>query len=510
MRSGMKLIRRALRLMNRMLKPLSSERWNYTAAAHLLNRAGFGGTPTEIKMLADRGMDGAVDHLVDYENIPDSIPNPEWAKPEPDRMQHFVEVNRTGTAEEKRQLRQDLQKLQRQRIMELRGWWLQRMATGTRPLQERMTLFWHGHFATSFEKVRDAYFMWRQNDIFRRLATGNWQLLLLETGKDPAMLVWLDQAQSRREHPNENYAREVMELFALGEGHYTEHDITEAARALTGWSLDRQAQEFVYRPFFHDNGNKTIFGKTGDFDGDDFIGMIVAQPQAAKFITAKIWTYFAGSEPSPELNGALAACLRANGNNFKPFLHTLFRSEEFYSPDIVRNQVKSPVQWLVGSVRMLECQLPPPLVSWGMARQLGQDLFAPPNVKGWDGGVTWITTNTLLTRYNDAQALVQGSLPPLTAGDFGGKGAGNGQRAMMALQRMRVGGVKLEKILTPEERENNHSIIASLQNRLFQTTLKQDQQQALQEFLDSKARMSDTDILTAIRLMMSTPDYQVT
>jgi len=493
-----------------MLKPISSDRWNYSAAAHLLNRAGFGGTPAEVKSLSERGVDGAVDYLLDYEKIPDPTPDPEWAKPDPERMQHLADVIRHGTPEEKRQLQQEYQKQQRQRITELRGWWLQRMATGPRPLQEKMALFWHGHFATSMDKVRDAYYMWRQNDIFRRLATGNWQLLLLEVGKDPAMLVWLDQAQSRREHPNENYAREVMELFALGEGHYTEHDITEAARALTGWSLDRQAQSYIYRPFAHDTGEKTIFGKTGNFDGDDFIGMIVAHPQSAKFITAKIWNYFAGSEPSPELNEALAAELRANGNNFKPFLRTMFRSEEFYSPDIVRNQVKSPVQWLVGSVRVLETELPPPLVSWGMLRQLGQDLFAPPNVKGWDGGVTWITTNTLLTRYNDAQALVQGSLPPLSAGDFGGKGAGNGQKAMRALQRLRVGGVSVEKILTPEERDDNHAIIASLQNRLFQTNLKQDQQEALQEFLDSKAKMSDADILTAIRLMMSTPEYQVT
>ena len=186
----------------------------------------------------------------------------------------------------------------------------------------------------------------------------------------------------------------------------------------------------------------------------------------------------------------------------------MFRSEEFYSPDIVRNEVKSPIQWLVGSVRVLQSDLPPPLVSWGITRQLGQDLFAPPNVKGWDGGVTWITTNTLLTRYNDAQSLVEGTVPPLTAGDFGGKGAGNGQKAMKALQRLRVGGVDLNKILTPEERDNNQTIIASLQNRLFQTNLKKDQQQDLQDFLDSKTKMSDADILTAIRLMMSTPDYR--
>lgn len=479
-------------------------------AAHLLNRAGFGGTPEEIKKLADLGRDGAVDYLLEYEKTPDPTPDPAWAKPDPERMRHAAEVYRNGTPEERRQLQKEMQQMQRQRIMELRDWWLQRMAGGPRPLQERMALFWHGHFATSFEKVRDAYFMWRQNDIFRRLATGNWTMLLLEVGKDPAMLVWLDQAQSRKEHPNENFAREVMELFALGEGHYTEHDITEAARALTGWSLDRQEQSYVYRPFLHDNGDKTIFGQTGNFDGDDFIGMIVAQPQSAKFITGKLWNYFAGEVPPEKLNDALAADFRANGNNFKPFLHTMFRSEEFYSPDIVRNQVKSPVQWLVGSVRMLESELPPPLVSWGMLRQLGQDIFAPPNVKGWDGGITWITTNTLLTRYNDAQALVQGTLPPLTASDFRGKGAGNGEKAMKALQRLRVGGVKVEKILTPEQRDDNHAIIAALQNRLFQTDLKKDQQEALQEFLDAKKKMSDADILTAIRLMMSTPEYQVT
>jgi len=499
-----------MRLVKHMLKPLSSKRWNYETAAHLLNRAGFGGTPSEIKQLADLGLHKAVDQLVDYENIPDPIPNPDWAKPEPDRMEHLQQVLRTGTAEEKKQIQHEMQQLQRQRIMELREWWLNRMATGPRPLQEKMALFWHGHFATSFEKVRDIYFMWHQNDIFRRLATGNWTLLLMEVGKDPAMLVWLDQAQSRKEHPNENYAREVMELFALGEGHYTEHDIAEAARALTGWSLDRQQQCYVYRPFAHDNGNKTIFGQTGNYDGDDFINLIVAQPQSAKFITAKIWNYFAGVEPSAKLNEALADNFRTNGNNFKPFLHAMFRSEEFYSADIVRNQVKSPVQWLIGTIRILETELPPPLISWGMTRQLGQDLFAPPNVKGWDGGVTWITTNTLLTRYNDAQALVEGSMPPLTAGDFGGKGGGNGQKAMRVLEHMRVGGVKLDKILTPEDRKDNHTIIASLQNRLFQTTLKKDQQDALQEFLDAKTKMSDADILTAIRLMMSTPEYQVT
>ena len=493
-----------------MLKPLSSERWNFATAAHLLNRAGFGGPPSEIQKLADLGPDRAVAFLLDYEKIPDPTPNPEWAKPDPARAEQYRAAQK-ASPEEKKQMQKEEQQREREHMMELRGWWLNRMVKGPRPFQEKMVLFWHGHFATSVEKVRSAYFMWRQNELFRRLATGNWQQLLAEAGKDPAMLIWLDQAQSRQNHPNENFAREVMELFALGEGHYTEKDITEAARALTGWSLERADEKFVYRPRIHDEGEKTFLGRTGNLDGDAVIAQIVAQPQAARFITAKLWNYFAGQYPSDELNTALATVFRANGNNFKPFLRVMFRSEDFYRASVIRNQVKSPVQWLVGSVRVLECELPPTVISWGMTRQLGQDLFAPPNVKGWDGGVTWITTNTLLTRYNDAESLVQGSLPTLGAGDFAKKaGGGGGEKVMKAMQRVRMGGVDVEKILTPEERADKATLVASLERRLLQSPLKGEQEEALREFLDSKEKLNNADILTAIRLMMSTPAYQVT
>lgn len=475
-----------------------------------MNRAGFGGSPAEIQKLADLGLDQAVTHLLDYEKIPDPTPNPDWAKPNPEEIAKYREAILNGTPEQKEQAKKEERQLQLRRTLELRGWWLKRMASGSRPFQEKMVLFWHGHFATSVEKVKNPYFMWRQNELFRRLATGNWQQLLTEAGKDPAMLLWLDQAKSKKDHPNENFAREVMELFALGEGHYTEHDIAEAARALTGWSLDYTTQNYIFRPYFHDDRDKTIFGQTGNFTGEDFIAMIVAQPQSARFITAKIWNYFAGQVSAEDLNADLAAVLRANGNNFKPMLRALFRSEQFYAPDIIRNQVKSPVQWLVSSVRILESELPPPVVSWGMLRQLGQDLFAPPNVKGWDGGVTWITTNTLLTRYNDAQALVQGGVPVMSKGDFAGKGGNKGGKAMQALQRVHMGGVNVEKILTPDERADKATIVAALEHRLFQTTLNGDQEQTLREFLDSKTKMSNADILTAIRLMMSTPAYQVT
>jgi len=494
-----------------MLKSLSAGRWNDVTAAHLLNRAGFGGPPTAIQNLAGLGLDKAVSSLLDYENIPDPTPDPVWATPDPEGNERLRAALQNATPEERRQLFQQQQRLQFERLMELRGWWLQRMARGPRPFQEKMVLFWHGHFATSFVKVRNAYYMWRQNELFRRLTTGNWLELLTFAGQDPAMLIWLDQAESRKAHPNENFAREVMELFSLGEGHYTEKDVTEGARALTGWSLDRINEKYIYRPLFHDNGIKTFLGRTGNLNGDDVMVQIVTQPQAARFITAKIWNYFAGQPPSDSLNDALAAVFRESGNNFKPFLRVMFCSEEFYSDDIIRNEVKSPVQWLVGSVRMLECDLPPAPLCEAVLRNLGQDLFTPPNVKGWDGGTTWITTNTLLGRYNDAAMLVQGAFPPLAASDFARKPGGpGGAKAERQAQRTRIGGVMVAKIVSPEELADKDLLVKALEHRLLQTTLKHEQQRALRDFLDTKTKLDDADVKTAIRLIMATPQYQVT
>src|SRR6185437_13966170 len=172
-----------------MLKPLSPSRWDFNTAAHLLNRAGFGGPPSEIEKLVSLGHEKAVDYLVDFEKIPDPTPDPDWAHPDPERAERR-RAARNADPEKKKEMQKEERQIENQRILELRGWWLQRMAKGPRPFQEKMTLFWHGHFATSFEKVRDTYYMWRQNELFRRLATGNWLNLLMETGKDPAMLVW--------------------------------------------------------------------------------------------------------------------------------------------------------------------------------------------------------------------------------------------------------------------------------------------------------------------------------
>jgi uncharacterized protein (DUF1800 family) len=206
---------------------------------------------------------------------------------------------------------------------------------------------------------------------------------------------------------------------------------------------------------------------------------------------------------------ALATKFQQSGNQFKPVLQAMFRSEEFYSASIIRNQVKSPVQWLVGSVRVLERELPPPLVCFGLTRNLGQDLFAPPNVKGWDGGLSWITTNNLLTRYNDSAVLVQGDPSAL-------RGERAGDRADMMMARGRAMGpgrlraVNVNKLFTPEERQDKDALIAALQKRLLQGQLKEKQQQALREYLDSQSSLGNAVIMNAIKLVMSTPEYQLT
>ncbi|HTG43698.1 MAG TPA: DUF1800 domain-containing protein [Verrucomicrobiae bacterium] len=480
-----------------MLARLAASKWNFNTAAHLLNRAGFGGTPEENEKLFSLGFEPAVSSLIDYEKIEESTPGPEWARPDPERFARFKEA-RDATPEKKREMRRAEQKEQREHLQELRYGWLQRMAFGPRPLQEKLVLFWHGHFATSAQKVKNASLMWRQNEVFRRNASGNWLQLLTEVSKDPAMLVWLDQAQSRKEHPNENFAREVMELFALGEGHYTERDITEGARAFTGWTFDRLNQEFTYRPNWHDDGNKLFLGQSGRFTGDDALKIIVAQPQCARFITRKLWAFFASENPPDPLVDSLAAILRANRYELKPVLRALFSSEEFYSAQVMRQQVKSPVQWLVGSVKSLERTLPAPQFCANSLRTLGQDLLLPPNVKGWDGGLSWITTNNLINRYNYAAFLVLGEIAAIK-GEKSGRPRRSPSKSLVEVSR-----------LFPEElRQNKSALLAALEHRFLQTELKPEHKSTLRSYFESQGEIDETDLLQGIRLIMCTPEYQL-
>jgi uncharacterized protein (DUF1800 family) len=266
------------------------------------------------------------------------------------------------------------------------------------PLTEKMTLFWHNHFATSQQKVKFTAYLYRQNVMFRRNALGNFGNMLHELARDPAMLIYLDGVNNRKEQPNENFAREVMELFTLGEGHYTEKDIKEVARAFTGWSIDRETGQFMFRRAIHDYADKTIFGKTGNFEGDQVLDLLLAKPEAARFITRKLWREFVSPTPDEVEVKRMAAIFKDSGYNIAKLMRTMLSSDAFYAKENRAALIKSPVEFVVGTLKTFEIDAPnlrPFVLSSAV---LGQNLFAPPNVKGWPGGEAWINTATLLQR----------------------------------------------------------------------------------------------------------------
>ncbi|MGQ0613086.1 MAG: DUF1800 domain-containing protein [Planctomycetaceae bacterium] len=383
------------------LAPLDPPAFSIEQAAHLLRRAGFGGTREEVAALHARGLAGAIDSLIDWEGKPDpGLPTVGITVTEkPDRS-----LLRGLSEEERQKAQQDYRRRDGRQLLEIREWWLRAMVKSAFPLRERLTLFWHGHFTSSYRDVRDSYHLFLQNTLLRRHAAGNFAALLHAVSKDPAMLEYLDNRSNRRQNPNENYAREVMELFTMGTGNYTEEDIKEAARAFTGWTF--QGNRFVFNRRDHDPGTKTFLWRKGEFDGDDILDIILAQPATARTVATKIFRYFAHDAPSAELSDALGATLRDANYELRPLLRTIFLSKEFYSPRSVGRSIKGPVEFVASLYRSLDLDVPRLPILAGIATSLGQSLFDPPNVKGWDGGREWITTSHLLARYNVAAAVV--------------------------------------------------------------------------------------------------------
>jgi len=229
------------------------------------------------------------------------------------------------------------------------------------------------------------------------------------------MVIYLDNVSNRKGEPNENFAREVMELFTLGEGHYSEQDVREAARAFTGWSLDRHHGEFRFRPRLHDYGEKTVLGHRGDFDGDDVLDILLDQPATAEFITAKLWREFISPTPDPRAAKRLAAVFRASHYEIKPLLRAMLTSDAFYAPQNRAVLVKSPVDLIVGTLRLLDMHPDDLRPAAFVGRNLGQDVIAPPNVKGWPGGETWINSQTLLARRQVITRLLRAQEMPMPA-----------------------------------------------------------------------------------------------
>jgi hypothetical protein len=378
------------------LSPVSAEVWNARAARHLLNRAGFGIPAGRVGALVALSPEQAVASLLDYD--PGAHPERRGFILSPLARGDIKKMHPEADFAALQLLYQERQREEREAISALQAWWLARMYSTPNPLEEKLTLFWHGHFATSAQKVKSSYQNHQLYEIFRRNAVGNFKTLTTCVGQSPAMLEYLDNKKSTVEQPNENWARELMELFTLGQGQYTEDDIKESARAFTGWSCDRLA--FRYAEGRHDAGTKTFLGRTGNFQGWDVLDIIFEQPAAATFITGKLWAFFAGVPGEKAVVEELAQTLRDNNYELRPMLRQLFLSEAFYSDSVQGAQVKSPAQFALQLCHDLGVNAPPFPALTRAVRVLGQDLFYPPNVKGWDGNRAWINANSLLIRTN--------------------------------------------------------------------------------------------------------------
>ena len=402
------------------LKPLAAQDWNAQRAAHLLERAGFGGTPQEVERLARMTPAQAVKSLVRYHSTPDKFTPFQDSGSHDAGLEPFaasrpaatdlakatgeslgVKVKPEGNRRVQQVADRYLYWLRASRLEthRLGYWWANRMLTTQRPFQEKMTLFWHGHFATTEEKVRDFRKLHVQNELLRQHATGHFRELMVAVAKDPAMLAFLDAGVNLKGAPNENFAREIMELFTMGVGNYSEQDIKEAARAFTGWNY--QGLRFVINPDQHDDGVKTVLKQTGRFHGEQVIDILLAQPVTAEFLAGKLYRYFVREDLSPELQKQLGQVLRDSRYDIAAFMQTLLLSNDFYSTASVATRIKPPVELLVSTYKKMELKAVPGIPDFNeQSELLGQKLFYPPNVAGWAHGRSWITPGLLLARGN--------------------------------------------------------------------------------------------------------------
>ncbi len=406
------------------LAPISSANWNYDAAAHLLERAGFGGTPEQIEVLASMSPAEAVRRMVYFDSVDNShllpfehsgIHDPGLEPFPPSRPATTELAKATGEALGVKVKATGNRRLQpvvnkffywlRASVLETNRvayWWANRMVASNTPLQEKMALFWHGHYAVNESKVRDYRKLLKELELFHEMGTGNFRDLMVAVAQDPAMLSFLDAGVNVKGASNENFAREIMELFTMGVGNYSESDIREAARAFTGWNyIDL---EFVVNDEQHDSGEKTFLGHTGNFDGVEIIDLIMDQPVTAEYIAGKLYRFFVRQELSPTLATELGSIFRDADYELAPLLETIFMSQDFYSPASVGNQIKSPVHLVISTYRKLGLDNVPGVPDFNRATgALGQSLFRPPTVAGWAGGRSWVTPGLLLERGNFAR-----------------------------------------------------------------------------------------------------------
>ena len=404
------------------------------------------------------------------------------------------------------QLTQDQKKQMRKQsaedIKNLNLTWLSEMINSEAQLREKMSLFWHGHFAC---RVVNIYFQQQLLNVIRENALDNFGDLLREVSKSPAMLSFLNNQQNRKQHANENFAREVMELFTMGRGNYTEKDVKEGARAFTGWGFNLKG-EFVNRPFQHDNGSKTFLGKTGNFDGDDIIDIILEQKATAQFITRKIYKFFVNDEVDNNKAEWLAARFHQSNYNLGQLMNDIFLSNWFYEEKNIGTRIKSPVELMVGIRRLLPMELERPEMQLLFQRVLGQILFYPPNVAGWPGGKNWIDSSALMFRMRLPQILTNADeflIKPKNDDDVMMGNEGVDKRSKVNKLNVTVDWNSVVKVFNKTDKDN----LMQKVNGIVLQTKSSINPGVVKRYVDNTSR--EGFIKSSIIELMSTPEYQL-
>ena len=437
-------------------EPTRQSPWDLKAAAHLFRRAGFAASRNELDEAIQRNPQSVVDDLVAVES--------ESAKFQLQMKSLIGAALATGN------------------VKQLSAQWVFRMLSTPVPLLEKTTLFWHGHFATSAAKVDDADLMQQQNDLLRENAVGDFAKLLLEISRDPAMLLYLDSASNRKSHPNENFAREIMELFCLGEGNYTETDVRELARCFTGWEVKRK--KFRFNKYQHDRGNKTVLGVTGPLAGEDGVAAVAAHSAGPKFIVSKLIRFFIMDEPvaNDELIEPLAKELRGNDLYIRPTIERILKSNLFFSAHARGRRVRSPVELGVGLLRSMDGSTDAFQLAQAI-EDLGQGLYYPPSVKGWDGGRTWINSSTLLGRANTVRQLLDS-------------------------RKTRFGRTRLAEYLGQQGVERPSELANWMEPLLFAVPIPQGARKRLAQ-IDSLKGDENQKMKDAVHILCSLPEFQL-
>ncbi|MCC7171191.1 MAG: DUF1800 domain-containing protein [Planctomycetes bacterium] len=497
--------------------------WTLAEARHLLDRAGFGATPQEIARIHALGREAAVDALLDPGSFV-AFDDPSPPADDPSFLERAF-----ATEEERRAFRRERARDERLRIERYRDFWMREMAQGDDPVREKLALFWHGFFTSSQRDVRDADAMIGQIERFREHGMTSYADLLHAIATDPAMLKYLNNDKNRKQHPNENFAREVLELFSMGPGHYTEADIKEAARAFTGWVAKDGEATFVKAR--HDRAEKTFLGKTGKFDGADVLDIVLDQDATARFVAAKFVEFYVGPGVDTASIETFARTFRAARYDVRTLLRAIFLSDAFSAPSAQGALFKSPVEFMASTVRRLELD-PPPFLALA-AEHLGQSLLFPPNVKGWEGGETWFNTASILNRANVARILVHGSVgvreaeamvddAMRVAQDDAEDGAANEAKRRndafaRAVKRLRRWDSKLDPVALCGSARTSNAAIRALCDRFLPVAPYASTVAELQRFIaphgDDAFDLNDEEtrdrVRDAVHLVLSLPEYQL-